>query len=233
MKNEIKKLDKAIIYTQKFGKGKNAEWSVIIASHILEEDKIEKICKEKIIELDLGDLKGAPKKVLKSQIEEKNHIKKEKEKIRSDLRISADDQLVNLLALREQIKLERIRKEVSKNFAKTSSTFIIRGWVLEKNENTLKESASSVSKDHVLCSFETPSTNPDNPPVHLKTPEWAKPFRTFLDLFATPKYNEIDPMIFMGIFFVLFFGIMLGDAGYGLLLLLLSIFGYTKFSKIS
>jgi V/A-type H+-transporting ATPase subunit I len=85
----------------------------------------------------------------------------------------------------------------------------------------------------VICNFETPSTNPDNPPVHLKTPEWAKPFRTFLDLFATPKYNEIDPMIFMSIFFVLFFGIMLGDAGYGLLLLALSIFGYFKFDKIS
>ena len=67
----------------------------------------------------------------------------------------------------------------------------------------------------------------------MKTPEWAKPFRTFLDLFASPKYNEIDPMIFMGVFFVLFFGIMLGDAGYGIVLLLLSIFGYIKFKNIS
>ena len=115
----------------------------------------------------------------------------------------------------------------------TNSTYAIKGWVLEKNIDALKESVIKVSDDHVMCIFETPSINPDNPPVHLKTPEWAKPFRTFLDLFATPKYNEIDPMIFMGIFFILFFGIMLGDAGYGLLLLLLSIFGYTKFSKIS
>jgi V/A-type H+-transporting ATPase subunit I len=122
---------------------------------------------------------------------------------------------------------------VSRGFAKTSITYIIKGWVLEKNEGELKSLVNSVSSDHAIYSSETPSINPDNPPVYLETPEWAKPFRTFLEMFATPKYNEIDPMIFMGIFFVLFFGIMLGDAGYGLVILFLSLFGYAKFSKYS
>ena len=40
-------------------------------------------------------------------------------------------------------------------------------------------------------------------------------------------------MILMGIFFVLFFGIMLGDAGYGLVIIIIALFGYVKFSKYS
>lgn len=230
---EIKRIEKSIIFSKQFGNRKKPEWAVLIGAHASEKDNIEKICRENITEFSFNASSGSPKQLLTSLKQEKNEIDKTKKKIISELRIYAKEQLEDLFALREEIQLEKIKKEVQKNFAKTSSTYIIKGWVLEKNVNNLKESVIDVSKDYVSFSFETPSTNPDNPPVHLDTPEWAKAFRTFLDLFATPKYNEIDPMIFMGIFFVLFFGIMLGDAGYGLVLLILSIFGYVKFSKFS
>ncbi len=230
---EIKTIEKSIIFSKQFGNRKKVEWAVLIAAHVSEKDNIEKICRENITEFSFNVTSGLPKELSTSLIQDKKEIEKTKKKLISELRTYAKDQLEDLFALREEIQLEKIKKEVRKKFAKTSSTYIIKGWVLEKNVNKLKESVIDVSKDYVSCSFETPSTNPDNPPVYLDTPEWAKAFRTFLDLFATPKYNEIDPMIFMGIFFVLFFGIMLGDAGYGLVLLILSIFGYIKFSKYS
>jgi V/A-type H+-transporting ATPase subunit I len=85
----------------------------------------------------------------------------------------------------------------------------------------------------MIYTSETPSPNPDNPPVYLDTPRWATSFRTFLELFATPRYNELNPTIFMGIFFVLFFGLMLGDAGYGLIILVLSLYGYLKLGRYS
>lgn len=233
LNTEINKLDKATIYSKQFGKGKQIKWSVLIAAHILEEDKIEKICREKITEFDLGDLTGSPEKVLKSLKNEKRNAEEEKKQIISNLHVSAEEQLHDLLALREQIKLERIRKEIPKNFAKTKSTYVIKGWALEKKENELQKLVSNVSKDHVLCDFEKPSPNPDNPPTYMEIPKWAGSFKTLLGLFATPKYNEINPTIIMGIFFILFFGIMLGDAGYGIVILLLSLFGYAKFSRYS
>ena len=233
LKVEIDKLDNVTIYFKQFNSGKNREWAVLIATHISEKEKIEKICRDKITEFDLGDLSGRPKDVLKSLKKEKKDIDKEKKQTVSHLRVFAEEQLSDLLALREEIKFERVRKEISKNFAKTDSTYVVNGWVLEKNENKLETAISGVSKDHVLCNFETPSVNPDDPPTYLETPKWAKSFKGLLSMFATPKYNELDPTIIMGIFFVLFFGVMLGDAGYGLTILLLSLFGYVKFSKYS
>jgi V/A-type H+-transporting ATPase subunit I len=233
LESEINKLDKAYLLSKQFGTRKEQEWAIVLAGHISEKEKIDKISREKITEFDLGHLSGSPKKVLDSLNKEKQDINKEKKKIVSNLRKFAKEQLHDLLALREEIRLEQARKEVSKNFGKTNSTYVIKGWILEKNEETLKTALTSVSKDHIVYDFATPSANPDNPPVHLETPKWAKAFRTFLDLFATPRYNEIDPMIFMGIFFVLFFGIMLGDAGYGIVLLILSLFGYFKIGKVS
>ncbi len=233
LKVEIDKLDNATIYSKQFNSGKNREWVVLIATHISEREKIEKICRDNITEFDLGDLSGRPKDVLKSLKKEKTDIDKEKKQTVSHLRVFAEEQLSELLALREEIKFERVRKEISKNFAKTDSTYVVNGWVLEKNENKLETAISGVSKDHVICNFETPSVNPDNPPTYLETPKWAESFKGLLSMFATPKYNELNPTIIMGIFFVLFFGVMLGDAGYGLTILILSLFGYIKFSKYS
>ncbi len=233
LNTKIKPIEKSIIFSKQFGSGKKIEWAVLIVSHISEKEKIEKICREYIAEIKFVVSTGKPNELLKSLQRDKKEIEKEKKKVISELSIFASEQLEDLFALREEIQLEKIKKEITKNFAKTNTTYVIKGWILEKNENTIKKSISNVSKGYISYDFETPSINPDNPPIHLNTPEWAKPFRTFIDLFATPKYNEIDPMIFLAIFFVLFFGIMLGDAGYGLLLLFLSIFGYLKFSKYS
>ncbi len=233
LKIEIDQLDDVILHSRQFGSGKKQEWVVLIVSHISEKEKIEKICRDRITEFDLGDLSGRPKDVLKSLKKEKTDIDKEKKQTVSHLRVFAEEQLFDLLALREEIKLERVRKEISKNFAKTDSTYVVNGWVLEKNENKLETAISGVSKDHVMCNFETPSVNPDDPPTYLETPKWAESFKGLLNMFATPKYNELDPTIIMGIFFVLFFGVMLGDAGYGLTILFLSLFGYVKFSKYS
>jgi V/A-type H+-transporting ATPase subunit I len=230
---KIKDISNAVIYSKQFGNGKDVEWAVVIVAHISEREKIEKICREYVTEFELENLSGKPEELKKSLENEYKLIIKDKKKVYSDLYVYSKNQLDDLLALKEEVYIENVRKEVSKNFAKTNSTYIIKGWVLEKDEKTLKETVSSVSKDHVFVNFKIPSINPDNPPTYLKTPRWAESFRTFLELFATPKYNELNPTIFMGIFFVLFFGLMLGDAGYGIVILFLSLLGYFKLGKNS
>jgi V/A-type H+-transporting ATPase subunit I len=228
IKNEIQNLKKSFLISKKFKSGKKLEWSVIIVSHISEKEKIEKIVREKVSEFEFNRYNGKPKDVIESLENEKKNIGKEKKQIISDLREYANKQLNDLLALREEIQLEKIRLEVSKKFAKTNSTYVIKGWVLEKDEDRLKTILKKEGKDYVISNFETPSSNPDNPPVYLKTPPWAQGFKDLLGMFATPKYNEINPTIIMGIFFIVFFGVMLGDAGYGLIILILSLFGYFK-----
>ncbi len=228
LKSQIEKVDKSFIISKQFGSGKKIEWAVVIGAYISEKEAIEKISREKLTEFNFEIDSGSVKEVIKNLQNEKKSIEREKKQIIADLRDYAKKQLNDLLALREEIQLERIRMEVSKNFAKTNSTFIIKGWALEKNEELLKTTLTKVAEEHIICDFETPSINPDNPPVYLKTPRWAEGFKDLLGMFALPKYNEINPTIIMGIFFMVFFGVMLGDAGYGSVILILSLFGYFK-----
>jgi len=233
LKSEIKNLKKTVIYSKQFVKGKEIEWSVLIASHISEKEKIERICKEKINEFELKKFDGKTVEIIKSLETKKNEILKEKKDIIKNLQKLAKNQLDELLALREEIYLERARKEISKNFGKTDMTYIINGWTLEKDEKILNEQLKDASKNNVIINFKKPSSNPDNPPTYVKTPSWANGFKGLVEMFSLPKYGEINPTLIMGIFFVIFFGFMLGDAGYGLIILFLSIFGYLKIGKHS
>jgi len=59
-------------------------------------------------------------------------------------------------------------------------------------------------------------------PVVLQNPQYFKPFENFTRLLPLPSYTSFDPTPFIGIFFPLFFGLILGDAGYGLILFITS-----------
>ncbi len=231
---QIKSLERAEVFSEQFGSGKKIEWAVVLIGHISEKNTLEKICRENISEFSFNVVSsGMPKTLIGSLENKKKNIEKEKRKILSSLRDFAKKQLYDLLALREEIQLERVRLEVSKNFGKTYSTYVITGWVLEKNQDELKNSLEPVADGFIDFDFKTPSVNPDDPPTYIETPRWAEGFKDLLNMFAIPKYNEINPTILMGIFFILFFGVMLGDAGYGSVILLLSIFGYRKLGKNS
>ena len=231
--NEINKIDKAVIFSNQISSGKKPEWSVLIAAYITEKEKIEILSREKISEFKFNVTQGCPKKLVSSLKNNIQEIQKQKKEITLKLQKFADSQLDDLFALKEEIQIERIKKEVTKNFGKTNFTYIIHGWVLEKDEKNLIKFLTEVSKEKIICNFETPKVNPDNPPTFIKTPRWAEGFKGLVGMFAYPKYNEINPTIIMGIFFILFFAFMLGDAGYGLIILFLSIFGYIKIGKHS
>ncbi|MBN2065798.1 MAG: V-type ATP synthase subunit I [Candidatus Thermoplasmatota archaeon] len=234
LQEQLQALGETELHSKQFGTDKKVEWAVVAAAHISHKDALERIWRTYVNGFDIErHYQGPAQEVVASLHQEKKTIADKRKESVLALQSFAKDQLDELLALREQLHLERVRKELPKNFAKTTTTYIVQGWALRADEKKLQTAITEASKEYALVEFAKPSLNPDNPPTHLKTPKWAESFRTFLELFSTPKYNELDPTLFLGIFFVLFFGLMLGDAGYGVVILSLSLFGYFKMGKVS
>ena len=67
------------------------------------------------------------------------------------------------------------------------------------------------------------ATNEDNPPVKLKNNWFAKNFEVLTGMYGVPAYDEFDPTPVLGPFFMLFFAMCMGDAGYGILLMLIAL----------
>ena len=233
LQEKIKQEQYITLFSNPVVQGKNPEWSVILVGHISQAKTVERLTAEHLQEITFPAYDLTPKEAQKQfqqQIKEAQH---KKQNIHKELKDLSNHHLSQLLATREQIQLEHIQKQIPAQLASTKETILIKGWVLESNTDRLQKELNEVTNDHIIFKSKKPSTNPDNPPTHLDTPEWANSFKTLLSLFAIPKYNELNPTIMMGIFFIIFFGIMLGDAGYGIIILLLSLFGYIKFGKIS
>ena len=69
--------------------------------------------------------------------------------------------------------------------------------------------------------FSSKASIEDNPPIKLKNNKFVKQFEVLTDMYGRPDYNEFDPTPYISIFFLLFFAMCMGDAGYGILLIIL------------
>jgi len=67
------------------------------------------------------------------------------------------------------------------------------------------------------------------PPIAIENASLIKPFESVTEIYGFPKYKELDPTPLLAVFFILFFGFCLGDAGYGITLSLVAFFMYKKF----
>jgi V/A-type H+-transporting ATPase subunit I len=102
----------------------------------------------------------------------------------------------------------------------TDRCFVLFGWMPSAAVGTLRQSLMAAHGDTVVVEEkEILKKDLDDVPVVLRNPAYFRPFELLVKLLPPPRYASIDPTPFIGIFFPLFFGMILGDVGYGLLLL--------------
>lgn len=116
------------------------------------------------------------------------------------------------------------KAETPLRFGVSQSAFVATGFVPKKTVKELKNRLESAVGQRVHIDF---LDSPDDAPIKLDNPGIVKPFEIFLSLYTMPSYREIDPSFLMAITFPIFFGFMLGDVGYGSIML--AIFGVLAF----
>ena len=109
---------------------------------------------------------------------------------------------------------------IKQKFANTNYTFIIEGWIKKEDFNKVRQELSQVTKEFEI--FKVKPLEAEKPPIVLKNPKILSPFELITKIYGTPKSSEWDPSLALSFFFALFFGICLGDFGYGLMLALVS-----------
>lgn len=95
--------------------------------------------------------------------------------------------------------------------------FVIYGYVPEKYTKRLEDELVRKYKAAVEISD---VSEEDNPPVLLKNNSISEPVETVLETYSMPNKHEIDPTFIMSLFYYFLFGMMLSDAGYGLLIII-------------
>ncbi len=112
------------------------------------------------------------------------------------------------------------------NLGKTQKTFTLEAWVPFDREEEITSKLDGILSAKML-EFRDP-TDDENPPTLTKNNKIVEPYDCITNMYSVPNYRERDPNSFVAVFYFLFFGIMLGDAGYGLILTV----GALLFAKI-
>lgn len=105
---------------------------------------------------------------------------------------------------------------------------LIEGWVPQPKMAGLN---AELDRRSILYVASRP-TDDDKVPVQLKNNRFARVFESIGDLYELPNHKELDLVPFFAPFYMLFFGFSLGDAGYGLIILLAAIFMKYKVPKM-
>ncbi len=156
-------------------------------------------------------------------------VYQEKRKVLEEQLVSIHEQMLQVNAVdRASIEAGQVANEndiqlskvhLSKEDIAGGAVKLMVGW-------TLKEKADGVvdylEKEHIFYELEDPAFD-DNVPIQIKNDKFSSLFEPILRMYSLPNYHDIDPLPFFAPFFMLFFGLCMGDMGYGLLILAASI----------
>ncbi|HOP53253.1 MAG TPA: V-type ATP synthase subunit I [Bacillota bacterium] len=124
--------------------------------------------------------------------------------------------------------IQRDRLRATQRLLCTEKAFLMHGWVPAEKVPALEKEIKKISPNTVL-EVADPEDD-DKPPVLLKNKWFASQFEGVVAMFSLPSYKGFDPTTVMGPFFVLLFGMMVGDAGYGIIMSILAAL-FLKFMK--
>lgn len=135
-----------------------------------------------------------------------------------------------LVLWRDVLRDELDANSVISRFGETDMTFVLVGWVpgrdFEKVCTALRE---TIGETVFVRQLPLTPEMKVRAPVALQNPRVAQPFESLVNLLALPRYGHIDPTQLMAFFLPIFFGMILGDVGYGVLLLAIILGLLSKF----
>jgi len=209
------------LYTGSFeGRG-----TIAVAVPVEKEVEINKILQNEstYMELRPPKLEGRPKSFLGGIKNKKEELSARLTELESERERIKKDYAEFILSSEEYLTIETQKAEAPLKFATSENSFVADGWIPVDRYDELERTLSETAGGNIYVSkLEVGEEEIEDVPIALSNPKVAKPFELLVNTFATPKYKEIDPSILLFITFPLFYGLMLGDIGYGVLLIFLS-----------
>ncbi|MHA1345735.1 MAG: V-type ATP synthase subunit I [Candidatus Heimdallarchaeaceae archaeon] len=150
-------------------------------------------------------------------------LEKEIKKLDKDSKQYTLQNKERIMALRLSIESYKQLLRIYVTSKKTKRTVIFQGWIAQKDQNHIKDFISEFSE--TVFKTEEPEEDITNIPVKQAKNPIMRSFQSIVGLYGLPSSKEVDPTIFFVFTFSIFYGIMFGDAGHGLIFMLIGLLG--------
>ncbi|WP_258083370.1 V-type ATP synthase subunit I [Thermococcus thermotolerans] len=192
------------------------------------------LAKYSLERLEIPEGEGTPRELIAVYEEKLRRKEEELESAKKDAEMLAERYYEDVLFYQELMENERDKSTVLPMLARTNMTFALTGWLPRSDVPKVLEGIKRVTNGTAYINVREPTEEElDEIPIKLKNPGWARPFEMLTEMYGVPKYNEIDPTPIITFTYSFFFGFMLTDFMYGLIIAIIAallVKGHRKFN---
>lgn len=154
------------------------------------------------------------------------------EELNRQLRELGQEHGRRMVALTWALENRLAQVEASERFGYTSYSFVVSGWVPVDEYDALRSTLQREFPDIVINEDPSEAGHEDIPVAFVQS-NWARPYQLILDIFGTPKHGTVDPVPIISLFFPILFALIVGDLGYGLVIVGLALWALRGFPGLS
>ncbi|HPY45361.1 MAG TPA: V-type ATPase 116kDa subunit family protein [Sphaerochaeta sp.] len=137
-----------------------------------------------------------------------------------------------LHAIWSNLRLNELSDQIKSYFSYTRNTTLFSGWVPADQAESVRNAIVEASGGQCVVEWTEATEVPrESVPVAVTSPKVLEPFQNMVNNYATPEYGTVNPTIFVMIAYLSMFGLMFGDVGQGLVLLLVGLFGSRSYRR--
>ena len=157
------------------------------------------------------ELRGTPAEAAKVTEDHLGQVRRDLAAVRDQLLRISKEWYPKILPIEEELIVEARKNEVVGRLGQSDSSFALEGWVPAKDIPRLDAELRRVTGDKCFVSSRDEH---EGAPTLMRNPRGFNVFEFFIRFFSLPQSSEVDPTLVFAIVFPIFFGFMLGDAGY-------------------
>lgn len=195
--------------------GKNS-YCIIFTNELEKEMALENLRLNGFSEVNL-EFKGVVSEEIEKLEAEKKILEDDNSKLTEEIKKFTVN-IQKMQSVYEYYQNLAFRNTVVSNFKATEKLDIIQGYIPADKEVNFKALLEKVSALKIYLEIEDAKKDDPDVPIILKNNKIASLFESVTNMYALPKYDEVDPTFILSIFYWVFFGMMVADFAYGLIL---------------
>jgi len=171
------------------------------------------------------------------KVDEKlDDLRNKQKDLESGLKRNIADRKDELSSLWTGLRIAELTYTIRQHYRKTDLTYLFSGWLPADKRSAVNQALQSATDGRCYIEWHDPQTggDPEIPkqiPVQMRNPRALSPFQSLVENYGIPSYGSVDPTPVVAVFYLIMFGLMFGDVGHGLVVLLIGLYGMARNRK--
>jgi len=203
---------------------------ILVVFPSISADEFANIIQTNSVKIEVvPNLNGKPTEIITKQ---KNQLQTENQRLKQindELNKISEKHFANLVEVEEQLQIENKKLEVISNLGVTKDAFAMEGWIPKSKLGQIKSTLEKFTDGTIIYELETKKE--EKAPTLMSNPPRFRLFEAFIRFYSLPQSKEFDPTMVFALIFPIFYGLMIGDTGYCIVILLVCLWVIRRVEK--